>query len=408
MEVSKDNLRKHVDYLASPELKGREFGSEECKLAALYMQKHFKEYGLVAPEKYPDYLQGLPWAGQNVLGVLHGNDPELSNECVIIDAHQDHMGDGFVGASDNAAGMAILLELARVLANSREKTRRSLLFVCFDGEESILSVDGKRQLMQGATYYVKNPVFDLKKTSALLTLDTLGRNFLSNNLLFVLGLERSLFLQSIIDDCATNLRKIMFGIDLLTGVMGNYLPFVDKKIPSLFISNGTHQDYHSKGDTADKLSYDLLSDDSMFLIELVKKITSSENKPDFCKNPICPEDEAKDILYLLTLLREAIGESTPTDTNKFDFIIDKLRGSPSKKEMKQAVQILLGFVTPNFAKLYLLLNEAQNAERKKTYSEALMYYNEILELYNEYSVPYLWFQEIRNKVENLEKKIGHI
>lgn len=407
MEVSRDNLRKHVDYLASPEMRGREFGSEESRLASQYVQKHFKEYGLIAPDKYPDYLQVLPWGGQNVLGILHGDDPELSDECVIIDAHQDHMGNGFAGASDNAAGVAILLELARVLSNNKEKTGRSLLFACFDGEESILSIDGKKQLMQGATYYVENPVFDLKKTSALLTLDTLGRSFLSNNLLFILGLERSLFLQSIIDACATNLRKIMFGIDLLTGVMGNYLPFVDKKIPSLFISNGTHQDYHGKGDTADKLSYDLLSNDSAFLIELVTKIADSANKADFCKNPIDPEGQAEDILYLLTLLKEAIRQSQSGDATKFDFIIDRLRGSPSKKEMRQAVQILLGFATPNFAKLYLLLNEAQNAEREKSHSEALMYYNEILELYNEYRVPYLWLQEIKDKVENLKKKISH-
>jgi len=406
MEVSKDNLKRHVDYLASAELRGREFGSAGGKLAAQYVQRYFKEYGLAASYKCPDYLQELPWGGQNVIGILHGDDPELSNECVIIDAHQDHMGDGFPGASDNAAGIAILLELARVFASGKEKTRRSLLFVCFDGEETILMVDGKRQIMQGATYYVRNAVFDLKKTSAMLTLDTVGRNFLSNNLLFILGLERSLFLQNVIDDCETSLRKIMFSTDLLTGIMGNYLPFVEKKIPSLFISNGTHQDYHGKGDTPDKLSYDLLFNVSIFLIELVAKIASSENKADFCKNPVCPEREVEDILYLLTLLKEAISESSPSDAGKFDFIIDKLRGSPSKKEIKQAVQILLGFATPSFAKLYLLLNEAQNAEKKKDYGKALKHYSEILQLYNEYRVPFLWLQEIREKVESLGKKIS--
>ncbi|MGH9922709.1 MAG: M28 family peptidase, partial [Nitrososphaerales archaeon] len=148
MKVSKHSLRKHVDYLSSPELKGREFGSEECKLAALYVKKHFEEYNIAAPDKYPDYLQILPWGGQNVLGVLHGNDPELSNECMIVDAHQDHMGDGFAGASDNAAGVAILLELTRIFTESNERARRSILFACFDGEEQIVSVDGKKQLMQ--------------------------------------------------------------------------------------------------------------------------------------------------------------------------------------------------------------------------------------------------------------------
>jgi hypothetical protein len=316
------------------------------------------------------------------------------------------MGDGFVGASDNAAGVAILLELARIFTESNERTRRSILFACFDGEEQILSVDGKKQLMQGATYYVKNPVLDLKKTCALLTLDTLGRNFLSTDILFVLGLERSLYLQGIIGDCATSSRKIMFSTDLLTGVIGNYLPFVEKKIPGLFISNGTHQDYHGKGDTSEKISYDLLLDDSIFTIGLVTKIANAENKPDFCKNPVCPAGEAEDILYLLTLLKDAVNETKAGDASKFDFLINKLRKSPSNKEMKQAVQILLGFATPNFAKLYVLLNEAQNAEKKKNHNEALRYYNEILDLHNEYSVPYLWMQEIRDKVKNLGKKIS--
>jgi hypothetical protein len=407
MEISRDNLKKHVSYLASPELNGRAFASEEGKLAAQYVQEHFREYALVPPAKYADFLQELPWGGQNVLGILYGGEAEFAKECVIIDAHQDHVGNGFAGASDNAAGMAILLELARSFANSREKMKRSILFACFDGEELILNINGKKQLMQGATYYVQNPAFDLKKTFALLTLDTLGRKFLFNEMIFILGVERSLSLQSIVDECTTSLSKIMFSIDLLTGVMGNYVPFVDKKIPSLFISNGVHKDYHGRGDTAEKLSYDLLYDDSLFMIELITKLANSENKLDFCKNKISPAGEAEDILRLLILLREALSESDPSISGKLDFIIDRLRNSPTRKEMKQAVQILLGFVTPNFARLYLLLNAAQIAEREKNYDEALKYYNEILVLDSEYRVPYLWLQEIRDKIANLEKRIAN-
>ncbi|MFQ5969106.1 MAG: M28 family metallopeptidase [Nitrososphaerales archaeon] len=405
MEISKDNLRKHISYLASGELKGREFASEEDMLAAQYIQKHFKEYGLVAPKQCADYLQKLPFGGQNVIGVLNGNNPELSTECLVIDAHHDHMGPGFVGASDNAAGVAILLELARLFATSKEKIQRSLLFTCFDGEEQILNIDGKKQLMQGATYYVQNPVFDLKNIAAMLTLDTLGRNALSNNLMFILGTERSVFLQSIIDDCPTNLRKIIFSINMLTGIKGNYLPFVDKKIPSLFITNGIHQDYHGKGDSPEKLSDELLFNDTAFLIELISRIDNSENKPDFCRNPICPQGEAEDILHLLTLLKEAVSKNSPERADKFDYIISKLAGKASQKDMKQAVQIVLGFSTPNFAKLYLLLNDAQNAEKKKDYKNSLTHYNRILELYNEYRIPYIWLQDINDKVQNLQERI---
>jgi len=149
----------------------------------------------------------------------------------------------------------------------------------------------------------------------------------------------------------------------------------------------------------------LLFNDAVFLIELISKIDYSENKPDFCKNPICPEGEAEDILHLLTLLKKAISKNTPEGADKFDYIISKLAGKPSHKDMKQAVQIVLGFSTPNFAKLYLLLNDAQNAEKKKDYKNALTHYNKILALYNEYRVPYFWLQEVSDKVQNLQKKI---
>ncbi|MFQ5921004.1 MAG: M28 family metallopeptidase [Nitrososphaerales archaeon] len=405
MEISAENLRKHVRLLASPQMSGREFGSEQDRQASEYVRDHFREYGLAPPEGYPDLMQTLPWGGQNVLGILNGSDSELANECVIIDAHQDHMGEGFPGASENAAGIAIMLELARVLG-SGDRPKRSLLFACFDGEESILMVNNNRQLMQGATYYVENPVFDPKRTSALLTLDTLGRNFLSGDLLFVLGLERSLDLQGIVRDCTTGLRKVMFSTDLLTGVMGNYLPFVRKRIPALFISNGTHQDYHGRGDTAEKISYELLSEDLRFLIELVARIANAEDRADFCKNPIPPQEEQDDVLYLLRLLKGAMSQVSPGDAGRFDLMIEKLRGKTSVKEMKRAVQILLGFATPNFARLYLLLNDAQGAEKKKNWGEALRHYGQILDLYDEYRVPYLWLQEIKEKVKNMEEKLG--
>ncbi len=402
MEASVDSLRQHVQNLTSAQMNGREFGTDGDRLASAYVQERFAEYGLIAPEQYPNYLQPLPGGGQNVLGILRDSDPELSRECVIIDAHQDHMGEGFPGASDNAAGVAVMLELARILS-SRKNLSRSILFACLDGEEPVLMVKKRKQLMQGATYYVQNPVFELKRTAALITLDTLGRSFLSSDLLFVLGLERSLMLQEVVGGCTTDLMKVRFRTDLLTGVMGNYIPFVEKKIPAIFISNGIHPDYHGRDDTPEKLSYGLLEKDLHFVIELVERVAGSA-KTDFCRSPIPPKEEQEDILYLLTLLKDAMGRVNPADAGKFDLIIEKMQGTPSAKEMKQAIQILLGFAAPNFAKLYILLHEAQTVEKKDP-SSALKHYREILGLYDEYRVPYLWIQEMREKVANLEKRL---
>lgn len=96
-------------------------------------------------------LQGRQ-SSPNVLGLLPGSDPLLRDELVLVSAHLDHLGTieaagapppadrVYNGAYDNAAGVAVMLELARLLAAApplqrQGLLRRGLLFVAFTGEE---------------------------------------------------------------------------------------------------------------------------------------------------------------------------------------------------------------------------------------------------------------------------------
>jgi hypothetical protein len=402
VRVSEEKLRTHVRYLSSPALKGREFGSEGNKMAIEYVRRFFREYGLQAPDKYPDYIQELPQGGQNAIGMLPGTH-ELSEGYLIVDAHHDHLGNGFVGSSDNAAGVAVVLELARIF--SEEKiNKHTLLFTCFEAEEQLLLINNRQQIMYGASQYIEKPAADLRKTIAMITLDTLGRSDLFDSVILILGTEHSLFIQEAVYGCSTELRKILFSLDLLTGIKGNYIPFLERKIPSLFISNGIHQDYHSRNDTEDKLQYGLLRKDTEFTFELISRIANSDERPDFCKNPIPPKSEAQDILYLMKTLQGLVLK-THGDAQQFNYIIRRLEEKSSPKDLNQAVQILLGFMAPNFARFYILLNDAQMAEKRKEYSIALRYYKEIVAFNDTYRVPYLWMEGIREKITKLEEKV---
>jgi Zn-dependent M28 family amino/carboxypeptidase len=78
--------------------------------------------------------------GVNVVGVLRGNDPELSKRAVLVGGHLDGVGtdpDGtvFPGANDNASGPAVTIEVARALAAKRTELTRSVVFVAWAGEE---------------------------------------------------------------------------------------------------------------------------------------------------------------------------------------------------------------------------------------------------------------------------------
>lgn len=171
-------LEAHVKFLASDELAGRASPSPGLDAAAAYIARQFKEAKLEDPAK--GYFQETTFKSRsaegtvrNVIGLLPGSDPKLKNEYIIISAHYDHLGkrsqgEGDViynGANDDASGVAGVLEMARLFGQGKAP-RRSLVFMTFWGEE--------RGLL-GSAYYVKNPVFPLKSTDAMIELEQIGR-----------------------------------------------------------------------------------------------------------------------------------------------------------------------------------------------------------------------------------------
>lgn len=106
--------------------------------------------------------------GKNILGMVKGSDPELSNEYVIISAHLDHLGMiPFLieGANDNNSCSAALLGVAETLVKSQVKPKRSIIFMSVDGEEAGLT---------GSTYYTMHPLVPKEKVVAVLNLEQLG------------------------------------------------------------------------------------------------------------------------------------------------------------------------------------------------------------------------------------------
>ena len=72
----------------------------------------------------------------NVAGVLHGSDPELAGEMLVLSAHHDHFGIGepdetgdviYNGALDNGVAISQTLAIAGAFASLPEHPRRSIL-----------------------------------------------------------------------------------------------------------------------------------------------------------------------------------------------------------------------------------------------------------------------------------------
>jgi Zn-dependent M28 family amino/carboxypeptidase len=111
-------------------------------------------------------------ASRNVLALLPGHDPKLRNEYLIYNAHWDHLGRDpklkgdqiYNGAADNAAGVAVLLELAQAMKPlpPAQQPKRSVLFLAVTAEEKGLL---------GSRYYAENPLYPLDHTLAVINMD---------------------------------------------------------------------------------------------------------------------------------------------------------------------------------------------------------------------------------------------
>ncbi len=106
----------------------------------------------------------------NVVAIVPGSDPGLKNTYVVLSAHLDHLGVGgavagdsiYNGAMDNAAGVASLIEIAKMAKARGVKLRRSLLLLAVTGEE-------KGEL--GSRYFAAHPTVPIGRIAADLNLD---------------------------------------------------------------------------------------------------------------------------------------------------------------------------------------------------------------------------------------------
>jgi carboxypeptidase Q len=72
--------------------------------------------------------------GYNVLGEITGTDPKLKNQVVMLGGHLDSWHSG-TGATDNAAGCAVMMEAVRILKTLGVQTKRTIRIALWGGEE---------------------------------------------------------------------------------------------------------------------------------------------------------------------------------------------------------------------------------------------------------------------------------
>ena len=271
--ITPEDVKTHITFLAADELNGREAGTADEAKAANYIADLFRDFGLEPagddrtffqeftintallnnPHASEDDTTGEKRLSKNIAGLLQGTGD--SKEFIIIGAHYDHLGYGEFGslyrgdvkrihngADDNASGTAGVLELAQYFSENRPST--DILFLAFSGEEMGLL---------GSAHYANNPTVDLDNALAMINMDMIGR-MNEDKKLIIFGngtAEKWEEINTIANIDSLNLDLVEDG----TGA-SDHTSFYYKDIPVLHYFTDTHSDYHRPSDDTDYINFE--------------------------------------------------------------------------------------------------------------------------------------------------------
>ena len=238
---------------------------------------------------------------ENVVGVLPGHDPALMDEYVIIGAHHDHLGMGgpgsgsrtpdtlaiHNGADDNASGVAAIIELAQKAAADKNN-RRTLIFVSFGAEEMGLI---------GSRAFTNNPPVELSKVDAMFNFDMVGRLDTTTNSLTVGGTKTALETEDLLHNDNTGFELSLSGEG---AGPSDHASFYLQGIPVFFITTGSHGDYHTPTDDADRINYEGEREVIKYGYKLISDVANRDGKLTF-REAGSAERQGRGARYKITL-----------------------------------------------------------------------------------------------------------
>jgi hypothetical protein len=174
----------------------------------------------------------------NVVAVLPGSDPRLSQEYVVYTAHVDHLGIGapingdaiYNGAADDASGVAALLVIAKAFKSMPHPPARSIM---------LLAVTAEEKGLLGSDYFAHFPTVPIHSIVADINMDGASVFYTFKDIV-PLGAPDSTLEAVVQRDAA------LLGLKVSTDpepeqnyfVRADQYSFVRQGIPSVFISEG--------------------------------------------------------------------------------------------------------------------------------------------------------------------------
>ena len=297
--ITESDLKILLTTVASDEMEGRETGSPGQKKAGKFLIQQYQKNGVPYPKGASSYYQNIPSASlnsrnkenlpdsENIWAFIEGS--EKPEEIIVVSAHYDHVGikngEVYNGADDDGSGTVALVQIAKAFSKAKKEghgPKRSILFIHMTGEEHGLL---------GSKYYSENPLFPLKNTITDINIDMIGRrdeaHVASNNYIYLIGSDYlSTDLYTICEKA--NNEFVHLNLDYTFNdkndpnrfyYRSDHYNFAKNGIPSVFLFNGVHADYHKATDEVSKIEFDALAKRTQLAFSIAWELANRDNRP---------------------------------------------------------------------------------------------------------------------------------
>jgi hypothetical protein len=296
-----------VRWLADDALAGRRAGTAGGAQAAELLVDALSEIapGLGSEAGRDAYRQPFDESLANLLAVIPGGS--RAEEYVLVGAHYDHLGSDCGsaadticnGATDNAAGVAVVLGIARAIQALPYPPDRSVVLALWDGEEMGLL---------GSKHYTEHPLVPLADLAAYVNFDIQGSNLYpsATELSFAVGAESGgATLVGITEESIaaggldTRLLSILFG-----QARSDYESFRRVKVPTVFLTDATNACYHTSADDLDVVDFRKLERQAEIGFRIALALAQGDPRPVF--TPAAYLDRFEDLVTVSNTLTQAL------------------------------------------------------------------------------------------------------
>ena len=278
------SMSDHVSYLSS--LDGRKAGSAGETAAAEYVFDKLQEYGVeMLCQRSGDVFglrqeNGDTLTSRNVIGCVQGYDSSLNGHYIVVGARMDNLGEDtytrngetvsrvYSGANGNASGLAMMLELARMVNTNSLLFRRSVLFVAFGASQESFA---------GSWYFLNRSFSDIGSIDAMINLDMLG----SGADAFKAFTSSNADLNGELASMTSQLLPVLPEVTTVEPYPSDHRSFYSKEIPSVFFSTGIYPEHNTERDLPEILDYQGMEAELEYIYAFTHTLANDQVAPSF-------------------------------------------------------------------------------------------------------------------------------